>query len=447
MVTNRFLFLIYGLASTFAFVERNLVSLRPTDIYSTTPDISKFSGGTRIHSSRRDKQRQENWKPYNNTISINNACNMIQRLGSNKKIDAWMDLLANEGKFSNPPIFAFWSVQEQITFIKLLKQYRAYKSISIFLDNLGKQNVKVCTTAIFSLALSPNCRDQAIDILDRMDEAGTEPTALTFIALLGSVDGPSATVEMMKRIESYKNVKVNVEVFNSAIYACCRTHLGSRPDDNDWKTALDLLQQMRRKRINPTTKTYHAILQVLSRTGKVKMAFSLLEQLNNTKNLQPDDRVWMAALRVCAQAGDCGAAIQVVNEMQEAGCRPNLRHCSALLKTFSQAGQDQLAYAALGMMLGEDIQTTSKTSAFSLPLTAPDLVALNTVIAACSKGGNFEGAKSIFERMKTGEFSDPISHQVISPDRITYHSILVGCRDSETATSIVKEVNVGVSLS
>jgi pentatricopeptide repeat protein len=351
-----------------------------------------------------------------------------------------MEQLATESKFSNPPVFGFWSVQEQIEFIKLLQENRAYKAIIILLDNLGKQHVKVCTTAAFAMALSPNYRDQALEILDRMDKDGIEPTSLTFIALLGSVDGPSATAKFMKRIETYKNVKLNAEVFNSAIYSCRRTPRGSEPDDHDWQAALNLLQQMRRKRIKPTIKTYHAVLQVLSRTGKVQIAMSLIQQLKNTKDLQADDQVWAAAISVCAQAADCKGAIHVVNEMQKAGCRPNLRHCSALLKAFAQTGQDQTALMTLEMMLGKDTRTNTEEFLFRLPPTSPDLVALNTVIAACSKGGNFDGAKSIFDRIKAGEFQDPLTQKVISPDRITHHSLLVACRNPETARDIVKEV-------
>jgi pentatricopeptide repeat protein len=283
-----------------------------------------------------------------------------------------------------------------------------------------------------------------------MDEHDIKPTSLTFIALLGSVDGPSATTKMMKRIETYDFVKLNAEVYNSAIYALRRTPQGlDKPDDNDWQVALNLFQQMRRKRIHPTIKTYRAVLQVLSRTGKVSIAMSLLQQLKNTPDLQADEQVWAAAINVCAQAGDFQNAIKFVTEMQESGCRPNLRHCSGLLKALALSGQDQMALAALEMMLGNEssIEVHDGLGTFRLPPVAPDLIALNTVIAACSKTGNSGGAKSILDRLKAGEFRDPCSLEAISPDRITYHSVLAACRNPDAARDIVKEVSSKVNVS
>jgi pentatricopeptide repeat protein len=382
-------------------------------------------------------------KPSDQAIPRSIAWRTVERLKSSRRINDWMQHLATNGKFSDPPIFGTWGIQDQIEFIKLLQDKGAYKAIMLFLDNSGRQHVKVCTTAVFAMTLSPNDRSKAIDILNKMDQQGVEPTSLTFIALLGSVDGPAATFQMIKRIETYTKVKWNAEIFNSAIYACRRSPRGSGPNDKDWQAALNLFQQMRRKHINPTIKTYHAVLQVLSRTGKVQMAKSILQQLKNTPNLKADDRVWAAAINVCAQAGDYEGAIEFMNEMQEDGCRPNLLHCSALLKAFAQTGQDQMALMALTMMLGEDGSTDTSIGAepgFRLPPTTPDVVALNTVLTVCSKAGNFEGAMLILKRIKAGDFRDPKSQEVISPDRITYHSLLVACRDPKAAKDIVKEV-------
>jgi pentatricopeptide repeat protein len=132
--------------------------------------------------------------------------------------------------------------------------------------------------------------------------------------------------------------------------------------------------------------------------------------------------------------------------MQAAGYAPTLRHCSALLKAFARAGRDDLALATLQMMLGDrDFGELEKLN-FSLPCTSPDLIALNTVIKSCAKGNNLDGVMSIFERMQAGEFQDPESSLVISPDQITFHSMLQACRDPKTARDIVKEVRIHCQL-
>jgi pentatricopeptide repeat protein len=401
---------------------------------STTSNRRKNNYNTNPSFEKGRRNRKGSFEHTSSTKAANRSSwSEIDRLPSKWEIDNWVRRRREESYFSD------WTFADQIAFVKLLQGRRAFKAILYFLDSLSYPNVKVCTTAMFSMALSSNHRHEALGILDLMDRLGVSPTSLTFIALLGSIDGPSAASWMMARFERYKGVKMTAEVYNSAIYACRRVAVGSRPDDNDWQVALRLLQQMRSKRIQPTTKTFHAMLQVLSRTGKVSMAMALLQQMQNTPHLKPDDFVWAAAINVCAQAADYRGAIKVINDMQTAGFRPNLRHCSALIKAFVKSGQDDLALLALEMMVGSS-DTEDPSNPFRLPIAAPDIIALNTVVAACAKSHNYEAAMSIYERMKAGEFQDPINNKVIAPDIITHHSMLIACSNPEDARQIVKEV-------
>lgn len=377
--------------------------------------------------------------PSKETMSKIKAIKTFERLQTPKKINMWLRDMRPKNHPSTGP-FNGWSIRDQVSFVKLLQQRNAFDAIMSFLD-LGKPDVKVYTTATFAVALSGHHRKKALAILKKMDGRNVEPTALTIIALLGALDGPSSVSKMMNEMED-RGVAMNTEVFNSAIYAIRRFPRSSNPDDMDWQVALNLFQKMRSKRIQPSSKTYHALLQVLSRTGKASLAMSLLQQWKSTTStLATDDHVWGAAINVCAQAADYDKAIHLVMEMQEAGCTPTLRHCSALLKAFSRAGRDDFALATLQMMLGDtDCGDLAKTN-LSLPFTSPDLIALNTVIKACSEARNLDGVMSIFERMQAGEFRDPETCRVISPDRITFHSMLQACRDPTTAREIVKEVS------
>lgn len=361
----------------------------------------------------------------------------VRRIKHESNINDWMQQAVRT--VDRP--FCKWSVKSQIDFVKVLQDFQAYESIMLFLCHLGKPSVKVCTTAMFSMALSVGHRHLAAEILDLMDEQEVQPTTLTFIALLGSIDGAKATSQIMKRIENYKDVQLSAEVYNSAIFACKRK---AAPNDtsNDWQTALNLLQTMRRKRIQPTVKTYHATLQVLAGTGQVQMAKSIMQQLLSTPNIKPDDRVWAAAMNVCADALDYKGAIDFINQMQATGHRPNLMHASILLKAFALSGQDDMSLCALEMMTRLDNNTTNGDNAlaFYLPRISPDLIALNTIISACAKAGNIQGALAVVDRMKDGEFQDPITGKIISPDRISYHNILSSCKNPETAMLVVKEV-------
>jgi len=365
----------------------------------------------------------------------------VRQLGSSHQVDEWIQNVLSRDRES----FRQWNIRSQIDLVKALQEKKAYDCIMMLLrqGRLGRPHVKVFTTAMFAMALSSSHRHVSIPILDLMDEQGVLPTSLTFVALLGSIDGPMATTQVVKRIEGYRNVQLSAEVFNSAIYACRRQATEALCEESplsDWQAALNLLQIMRRKFILPTVKTYHAILQVLSRTGQVQMAKSIMQQLQSSSGLAPDDRVWAAAINVCAEAADYHGAIHFINEMKAAGHAPNLIHCTALLKALAAVGQSDIALQTLAMMTGQDADALN-TLGFTLPPTSPDLVALNIVISACARAGDIEAALSILEKMKAGDFVDPVTGGLISLDRISYHNILSSCNEPKSAMLIVKEVS------
>lgn len=432
---------------SFAFLEWKYVTRAP--LRNLDAESKRFLVG-RIKSSSSDQQHQTSNCRNNNhriekeieskaSMSKSKAMMTLNSLHSSNEIDLWLRKISEKSKVSNDLPFQNWNTRDQVEFVKILQERKAYEGIISFLY-LGKQNVKVFTTAAFAMSLSKSHRRKANDILDIMLNRGIKPTSLTVIAILGGVDGPSAVFEVMKRMES-SGVQMNDEAYNSAIFAVGRTPTGSRPDDKDWQMGLSLLQKMKAQRIKPTSKTYFALLQVLGRTGKVSIAMSLIQQWKsqNTDLTQNSDQVWASAINVCAQAADHHGAIKLVKDMQEMGCVPKLRHCSALLKAFSRAGEDKLALVSLQMMLGE--KTEDKNGAiFSLPKVEPDLIALNTVIKACSKANNIDGVTSIFDRIKAGEFVDPKSNKIICPDHITYHCVLGVCSSPKVAKNIVKEM-------
>lgn len=66
--------------------------------------------------------------------------------------------------------------------------------------------------------------------------------------------------------------------------------------------------------------------------------------------------------------------------------------------------------------------------------------ALNTILAACSKAGDFSAARELLDRMKNAEFLWPGTSHPIMPDEISYSLLLSSCRDPQMAKSILKEV-------
>ena len=422
-----------------------------------------------------------------------------------------------------------WNIQEQVHFIKYLQQRHAYSSILLFLSMLdsdsnddftdvhnitNRQNknnkkkninrrsnpVKVYTTALFVMSsITDHNYDRkkiSLKILDQMYRNQVTPTTLTYVAVFKNVQGnPKDVLQMVRYLEKGEreggpNIW-SAEVYYAAINACriplfrrtstdkenntdstlMKEDANSRndivPNNKDWQTALSLMQQMQRKGIQPTSKIYLAVLDVLAQNpqkqgkymkGKLTIIRSLIRQYNNSRRIcsdplnespphsDDDDRIWATALNACAVVGDYPQSLQFLQEMMSSTCTPNLRHCTALLKAFAKApggAQDNLAMTALNAMMGnmtaflEIPGTTYESNKLLLPRTDLDIVALNTVLSVL----NFDDAQQLFDRIQRGEFMDSDA-KVISPDRITYHNLLVGCEDPETASKIVNQMRL-----
>ena len=396
--------------------------------------------------------------------------------------------------------WAKWSIHEQVEFVKYLQRRRAFKSILSFLSILDfdqekvensnaskkKQNrfVKVYTTALFAISSSgiehdPNEKDQldvkaiALKILDQMERNAVPATTLTYVAIFKNLQGrkKSDVMQMIRFLEKRElklpkteRIAWDAEVYHAAMYACGkpmnhhrranRNNYEYSPTNSniDWQTPLSLMQHMQRNGIQPNSKTYLAVLDVLVQNeAKVPIIKSIMNQWKNAREVgrcddSQEDRIWAKALNACAVVGDVCQALEFVGDMLETS-KPNLRHCTALLKSFARAkgvGRDHLAITALNAMMGNttavlEVQDGTIEYRVLLPRTDLDLVALNTVISIVVKAGSYEDAQCLFDRIQGGEFKDS-NENVLSPDRITYHTLLSGCRDPAIAKQIVKDM-------
>jgi pentatricopeptide repeat domain-containing protein 1 len=345
--------------------------------------------------------------------------------------------------------------------------------------------VKVYTTALFAISSSIDphrdatnnrfdAKAVALEILDQMKRNHVPATTLTYVAVFKNLRGrPSDIIPMMRFLENREahlprtdRIALDAEVYHAAIHACgTPTHHSRRANsgflnnsstnsNNNWQTSLTLMQHMQRKGIQPTSKTYLAVLDVLAQNqAKLPIIKSTINQWKGARvagrcDDTDEERIWATVLNACAMAGDVCQTLHFVEEMS-ATCKPNLRHCTAMLKSFAiseGSGRDCLAMTALDAMMGNEtavleVQDLDKQYRILLPRTDLDLVALNTVLSIVARAGSFDDAQQLFHRIQVGEFVDESGH-VLSPDRITYHNLLAGCRDPEIAKRIIKEMRL-----
>jgi pentatricopeptide repeat protein len=118
--------------------------------------------------------------------------------------------------------------------------------------------------------------------------------------------------------------------------------------------------------------------------------------------------------------------------MQERSIPINTVHIGALLSALANNGEDRLA---LEILHNFENGTSAKVADDLVlhPVTL-DLVAINTILAACARANNFDTAKEILHQLKSGNFEG------LAPDVISYNTVLSACGDATEAKLLVKEM-------
>jgi pentatricopeptide repeat protein len=351
--------------------------------------------------------------------------------------------------------------RDQTSLIRLLGANGCYKSMICLLRHLAvKMDISAAqyayTAAITAIAQASNqrIRVQAIRLLDEMDAKSIPPSTYTFTAVFLSVDGGKAAMDLLKRAKEHKDlIEIDVHLYNSCIHACSRAADNGK---NGWQNALSLFrQQMPRDGIQPNEQTYASLLHACAKAGQLRVALSIFDEMKrNTKVPVTFNKVWGAALRACATAGNGEKAMELMGEMIVSGVRPNTLHFNSVFAALSKEGNDVTALELFENMQAGTVEhlfqeaIISKHKRFSgEDISAmPDLVSVNTVLTSFTHAGNYGGAKAFFKRVRAGEFTSKINgkRHIVRPDIISYNTLLSSCEDPKEAFAILEEVSMNL---
>jgi len=358
--------------------------------------------------------------------------------------------------------------RDQTDLIRILGSRGMYYTMLCFLKHLalnvdqqgtdtGKEDIHsdiqyAYTAAITALAKSsnPKYRMRTTLLLDEMDELGIQPNSYVITAVFLAIEGGKAARELIKRTRGYKNIEVDVRIYNAAIYAC------SRGPSNGWQTALSLFREMPSNGIIPDQQTYASLLQACTKSGQVKVAFSLFDEMRNTPGMsRPGPKVWGAILRACSIVGDWEKVIKLILTMDNEGEKVNVIHMNSALSTLAKIGDDMIALEVLDRMQNNEPISVLKTlvechrgkndldfhkGKQNLPY--PDLVSVNTVLTAFVERNRKVEAMKLLNRMKNGEFTyrQGTNWITIKPDIISYNLVLSTFQKPQDAMELLHEV-------
>lgn len=434
-------------------VER---AIGASNVKQNDDDQEENRNSKNYHQRPRRRSRQERgptWPKEKNHVRHNDS--MFESFRAVENVDQ-LNRMVDDVLSKLDKEEAIISARDVTNLVRLLGARQAYDAMLRFVRHPSTHpTVFSYTAAIASLAQSTNLkyRSQSTSLLDEMDVLCIEPNTYTFTAVLLGVDGGKGAMKIMKRARQYESVDINCFLYNAAIHACSRspgratgTAAGTAVNNDGWQTALSLFRQMKKEQIRPTEQTYASLLHACGKSGQVKLALSLLNEMKNNPSVaNPDAKVWGAVLQVLASAGDYKKAMKIMREMAIThDISPNILHCNALLASLSKARKDDIALDLLGNMINGTlpgfIVDNATMSTDAITMARPDLITVNTVLAACARKGNFADASRILDQMKRNEIHG--NDWPIRPDTITYNTLLSACRRSEDAERILDEMRL-----
>ncbi|CAE7304160.1 EMB2654 [Symbiodinium natans] len=188
--------------------------------------------------------------------------------------------------------------------------------------------------------------------------------------------------------------------FNAAILVCGQS--------NHWQQALQLFEELQE---HPTLQanqvTYLSIMQALSK-AKVSQLPRILRLLNDMRRrkMNPGVEVFSAAITACGDQGKFDTIAGLLKDMVQTGIVPNTVVLNAAMSAYIDCGQLKQADGLFGEMPQYSVQ--------------PDLESYNTLLKGASKEGLWEFALQVLESIRSAKYA---------PDVISYTAAIHACRE------------------
>ena len=284
--------------------------------------------------------------------------------------------------------------------------------------------------------------NNALELLDQLNrEPGVDPDIITYTiairacAKIGKTTRGLSIFQMMND----KKLKLDVHVYTSVMDLCAKAGM--------WKQSLDLLDEMRERGIFPNGYTYSVAIAACGKGGQWERSLELLYQMKE-KDIQINTITYNAAISALASAStknmrqtlkeerskeykekgesfsslESGSymydsssfrqseqnqlwrkALNLVDQMKEAGVKPDAISYSSAIKACGAAGRWKEALNIISIMQKGG------------PSIRPNRISYTNAITACGRSGQYKHALQLFNDMK---------NDGVQPDRVSYNALI-----------------------
>lgn len=237
---------------------------------------------------------------------------------------------------------------------------------------------------------------EALGILRRMREKGVVPTSATYNAAItacGNAGQGGQALEVLQEMRNADDVQPDVVSYTAAISAC----------GTEWRTALELLAEMRGKGVAPNSFTFNAVMTACDRGGQWRMALALFEKMR-AAGVAPDVISYAAAIQACGRGGQARRALDFLDEMRHAGMVPNVIVYNSAITACANKGLWEKALELLG-----------------------DMRVLKLVPTAASYSGAITASCNGGQPRKAMELLDEMGRAGVRSDVFTYSGAIIAC--------------------
>ncbi|PHT59208.1 Pentatricopeptide repeat-containing protein, chloroplastic [Capsicum baccatum] len=172
---------------------------------------------------------------------------------------------------------------------------------------------------------------------------------------------------------------------NAGIYIKLIVMLGKCKEP---EKAQSLFEMMAEEGCVVNQEAYTALLSAYSRSGRFHEAFSILEEMKNTPNCQPDVFTYTILIKSCLQVYDFDKVQIVLSDMECMGIKPNTVTYNTLIDSYGKAKRFKEMESTLVEMLR---QRDCK----------PDVWTMNSTLRAFGGSGQIEMMEKCYEKFQS----------------------------------------------
>ncbi|KAL3688636.1 hypothetical protein R1sor_014945 [Riccia sorocarpa] len=243
------------------------------------------------------------------------------------------------------------------------------------------------------------------------------------------------------KLENYGVLDPDLVIFNAVLNACV--------PHKEWKCALWVLDEIRKKKLRPNSASYGLAIEVMVKAGKLNLAFDLLEVMENDRCL-PNSLTYRVLVEGLGQAGQPDKALALVKRMEERGIVPSPAVYFALASTLCTCGRWKEAILQVGRLMEVSDKPLVETYTglitacekaghwrdaisvfrFMQEVCAPNIGTCNVMIALYGRHKLFAEAKHLFESLQAGPSNPQKKYKNasrLSRNKFTYDAMLGAC--------------------